>query len=520
MQLRSLDRLDFDLAWRRVLFRMRRFIDVPDRLPYEVVNRVTNGSPRLDHDHYLRPINLVMATKGSGTVRPFVRLSPIDMLLYQALVDALAPEIEAALGHRDRVFAFRLNLEGAENAFQGSPSWTDFMGAVRDRLEEEQRAYVLTIDVANFFIHVDTDELERRLLEVGGRSDVVRDLGQVLRGWRQFGVRGLPQGVPPSSALGNLYLSKLDRALDEWGAEYWRYMDDTWILAESYSAARAIQDRIERLLYDDGLGLGGEKLKIRRATTALNDTETAAQRIQQRREALLEEVLAAADDPYLSDETEFEFDEQEIDEAAVHEEYDELLEALASDRIPADARSRLTEVYRELEKARDPYALEEIPQILLRLPDLTGIAVRYLAKAKAADANQAIAALLEVTKPGRFHRDQEWLHICRAAMWLRPRPSLETAARMDEVARQHEHPLIQARALLAWGAQSAPDDFSLADEFWPTAAASWRPYVLMSIQKKDEAGRDERYERWSGEERFLRSVADEIRAKQFPWQSL
>src|SRR5439155_11160335 len=218
-----LDRLDFDLAWRRVLLRMRRFIDVPDRLPYEVVERVTDGSPRLDSVHYLRPIYLVMATKGSGTVRPFVRLSPIDMVLYQALVDALGPEMEDALGRRDSVFAFRLHLDGADNPFQGTPSWTDFMGAVRDRLEEKQRAYVLSIDVANFFLHVDIEELERRLLEVGGPSDVVRDLGQVLRGWRQFGVRGLPQGVPPSSPLGNVYLSKLDRALDEWGAEYWRH---------------------------------------------------------------------------------------------------------------------------------------------------------------------------------------------------------------------------------------------------------------------------------------------------------
>jgi hypothetical protein len=520
MQLRSLDRLDLDLAWRRVLLRMRRFIDVPDRLPYEVVERVTDGSPRLARDHHLRPLHLVMATKGSGTVRPFVRLSPIDMLLYQALVDALAPEIEAALGDRHRVFAYRLNLDGAENAFEGTPSWTDFMGAVRDRLEESQRAYALTIDVANFFVHVDIEELERRLLEVGAPSPVVRDLGQVLRGWRQFGVRGLPQGVPPSSPLGNFYLSRLDQALDAWGAEYWRYMDDVWVLTESFSAARAMQDRIERLLYGDGLGLGGEKLKIRRATTALKDTETAAERIQQRRDALLEEVLAAGDDPYPSDEAEVDFDEHEIDEAAVHDEYDDLLGTLASDRIPADARSRLTEVYRELEKARDPYALEELPQILLRLPDLTGIAVRYLAKAKSEDAEQAAAALLEVTKPGRFHRDQEWLHICRAGMWLRPRPSLGIAARMGRIARHHQHPLIQARALLAWGAQSAPDDFSLADEMWSGAAAPWRPYILMSIQKKDEAGRGERYRRWSGEERFLRNVANAIEAKQFAWQGL
>lgn len=105
VQLRSLDMLDLPLAWRRLLFRVRRFIDVPDRLPFEILDRLTEHRLSLRADHHLRPVHTVMATKGSGTVRPFARLSPLDLLLYQALVDALAPDIEAALGRHDRVFA-------------------------------------------------------------------------------------------------------------------------------------------------------------------------------------------------------------------------------------------------------------------------------------------------------------------------------------------------------------------------------------------------------------------------------
>lgn len=519
MQLRSLSDLDTTLAWRHVLFRMRRFIDVPDRLPFEVVERVTGGSPRLTQDHHLRPIHLVMATKGSGTVRPFVRITPTDLLLYQALVDSLAGDIEGALGPRDKVFAYRQALAEADDPFADTPTWRDFMASIRAYLAENTRSYVLTTDVSSYFVYVDIDELEKRLLAVSTNTGAVRDLGDLLRGWQQLGVRGLPQGVAPSSALGNFYLAKLDSALEAWGADHRRYMDDVWVFATSYSEARRLQDRIERLLFEDRLGIGGEKLKIRRAETAMRDSETAEQRLELRRVELREEVLAAMDDPYV-DEADVELDEQEIDEVAVHDEYDELLGELRSDRYPPNVRARLIAVYRELERGRDPYGLEEIPIVLTRMPHLTETAMRYLARAREEDAGDARAALLEVMGTERFHRDQEWLHMCRAALRLPHRPSVAVAERLAEVATTHPHPLVRARALLAWGSQSESDDFGIVDNFWPDADAEWRPYVLLAIQAKRPGRRDERYDSWSGEARFLRLLADEIRRQEFPWRSL
>jgi hypothetical protein len=110
--------LDTELAWRRIIWWARRRLEVPDRLPFEVVERLVPGGPPLREEHHLRPILIVMATKGSGTVRPFVRINPLDLLLYQALVDRLAVAMEQALQPPDRVFAYRQNLEGTENQFE------------------------------------------------------------------------------------------------------------------------------------------------------------------------------------------------------------------------------------------------------------------------------------------------------------------------------------------------------------------------------------------------------------------
>lgn len=529
MRVRSLEELDLDLAWRRVLWRMRRFIDVPDRLPYEVLDRVSAGSPRLEPEHHLAELQLVMATKGSGTARPFTRVNPTDLLLYQALVDALAPAIEASLGPRDRVFAFRQDLTGNENPYFNSPTWSDFMSSVRARLAASTPAspfarrgrsalYALTADITSYFVYIDIDELERRLLAVSDRPIVVRDLGDLLRTWRQLGVRGLPQGLPPSSALGNLYLSRLDGVLNDWDVEYRRYMDDFWVFAGSYSEARRLQDAIERVLYDDGLGLGGAKSMIRRAATALRDTESAEAMIEARREEL-RDMLALVEAGYASDD-ELDFDEEEIDEAAVHAEYDEVWARLSAGEYPEHVRSRLIAVFRELEKARDPHALADVPALLDRLPDLTWNALRYVAAARETSFEQAEAAFLGLTGDDRFHRDQEWLHICRAITWFRKRPAQALAERMDVMARGQANPLVRARALLAWGAMSADDDFSLADDLWPQLEGEWKPYGLIAIQRKSVGERDARYSEWGGEARFLRNVADQIRAKPFPWRQL
>jgi hypothetical protein len=254
------------------------------------------------------------------------------------LVDQLASTIEHSLGPREKVFAYRQTTGNEPNAYAGSPGWADFMASVRETLQADSARYALTADITNFFLYVDVEELERLLLERGGAGPVVRDLGALLRTWEGFGVKGLPQGIPPSSALGNFYLTSLDEMLDASGLAYRRYMDDLWVFADSYSDARAVQDQIETHLYELRLGLGGDKSRVRRAETALKDTETAQEAIDRRREDLLAEIEAAADDPY--DSSEVEYDPAELDEAAVESEYREVSEAVRAGNYPDRVRWR------------------------------------------------------------------------------------------------------------------------------------------------------------------------------------
>jgi hypothetical protein len=229
MQIRSHGSLDFALAWRRTLkWAQGGRRDLRDRLPFETMARIykASGPPLPKSTFHVAPVTLVIGSKKSGTSRPFARISTVDTLLYQALVDRLAADIEAALAPRDVVFAYRQNLDGDDDAFAGAPMREDYEREAREMLEsfEHGHGYAITADIAGHFLHVDIDELERLLYEVSNESDVVRDLAALLRAWQALGIRGLPQGVRPSSPLGNLYLAPLDRLLLAEGVRYVRWM--------------------------------------------------------------------------------------------------------------------------------------------------------------------------------------------------------------------------------------------------------------------------------------------------------
>lgn len=518
MELLSLDELDIPLAWARTLRWARGRTDVSDRMPFEVVDRLRPAGPALDAEHHVQPVIRVMASKGDGTARPFVRLSPIDLCLYQALVDSMAPAIEGTLLSADKICGYRQTLSHDPDPFKDSPTWATFIESVRAVLDSESFDYALRADIASFFVYVEPDELERQLLEVGTPPKPVRDLGNLLRGWAALGVRGLPQGVFPSSALGNLYLSGLDGLLDSEGHVFRRYVDDLWVFVNSFSEGREVLDLLEKYLLRYRLTLGGGKTRVIRRATALSDTETARATIERRKESVREDLAAMAEDPYID--SDFLPDPDDVDLVAVTAEYEELAPEVLSGTYPDGARSRMLEIYRELEALGDPLAVSDTAEMLLRFPDLTAPAMRYVAATAQADLPGALRAFFAVLDEQRFHREQELLGIFRAALRLPNQSSTELAGIFERHALSSVSELAQARALLAWGAQSDSADFAAADSFWSSTQARWRAYVLVAIQSKDRALRNERYQRWSGEARFLRALAESIQAQPFQWRRL
>jgi group II intron reverse transcriptase/maturase len=120
------------------------------------------------------------------------------------------------------------------------------------------RDWVVDMDIAKFFDHVNHDILMGRIAEVIRDKRVLHLIGKYLRrGAMEEGVvvaneEGTPQGGPLSPLLANIYLDALDRELDRRGHRYCRYADDCNIYVGSQAAAErtlaSIQSWIEKHL--------------------------------------------------------------------------------------------------------------------------------------------------------------------------------------------------------------------------------------------------------------------------------
>lgn len=530
MLIRSFDSLNLPLAWRRVLQWARGgSSDSMDRLPFEVRDRLDGDAPSLARDHQISAVGIMMASKKSGTFRPFARFEPTDLMLYQALVDRLAPTIEPALGSRAHVMAFRQTLdEDADNPFAGSPSFVDYADQVEAVLEAQipaqlsifgavgagpvmTRGFVLSTDISGYFIHIDIDELEKSLLALDSPTDVVRDLGDLLRVWRLAGVRGLPQGVRASSPLANFYLKPLDALLNEMSVSWVRWMDDITLTTERYAEARRILDTAEKLLYDRGLTLNSGKTRIRRAD--LDASPIPADALARRKGSTRAEITALVEAGYIdSDEAP---EPAEIDEELALEELNALLDGASEQELPERFQSRVIAALRDLEGLEVAHRLNEMTRVLARAPDLTYVVLRYVASVAKDSLQAATDVFLRSLGGEHYLREYEKLAVCRAALIMPPTPAL--AVPFGELAASDPSFLVRARALLAWGAHSASDDFSSADSFWAVTPGPWKMYPLVAIQRKQADERDARYERWSGEGRYLGRLASQLRTYPIRW---
>lgn len=531
MRFRSFDRLDIPLAWRRTRsWAKSGGLDVPDRLPFEVLDRIYGGDGFKLDGPVRDPgaITLVSSSKKSGLARTFVRLSPVDLVLYQALVDQLAADIEAALPPRDVVFAYRQTTGGEDDAFAGTPGRRAYAAKLHSIIDYgfSVHDFAITADVAGYYMHIEVDELERTLLSVSGHEDVVSDLCSLLRVWEAGGLRGLPQGLRPSSPLGNLYLKPLDDLLAQSGVRYVRWMDDFVVAAGSFARAREVLDAVEHCLYRMRLTLAADKTRIRRYQLAFDETEDAKYRLERIKTVRQVETKNWARDAarwmdYPPNEVDLP-DPETLNRDVVVEVYDELLRHLDDEDLPQSFQADVVATLRDLEALKEARGIDRIPHLLTRAPDLTGDVLRFVASvAKTSQRAACVDAFGKLLTQDRFMREAEKLDLCAAVLALPSRAGVdELAAPLGAWSIGDPHPLVRARALLAWGAQSSEVDFSVADKFWISAKAAWRPYALVAIQTKKASLRDERYTQWSGAGRFLGRLADVLRANTIGWRKL
>src|SRR5258708_8162882 len=182
--------------------------------------------------------------KQGGGVRMLGIPTVLDRFIQQLLLQAMTPIFEPLFS--DYSYGFRPGRSTAD-AIKAAKGFA-----------RQGKDWVVDLDIAKFFDHVNHDILVARIAQVIRDKRVLGLIGKFLRrgamveGVVQTSEEGAPQGGPLSPLVANIYLDALDQELDRRGHSYCRYADDCNIYVSSQAAAErtraSIQNWIEKHL--------------------------------------------------------------------------------------------------------------------------------------------------------------------------------------------------------------------------------------------------------------------------------
>lgn len=260
--------------------------------------------------------------------RPGSILRPADRFMYQALVDNIMVQLEDGLD-RTRSFS-HIPSEDDGNMFQPNhESWERFQTRVAEICDRSE--FILKADISNYFERLPHHHLVNLMTAAGCAPEVVSMLEEMFLAFRERNSFGIVQGVYPSDALGNFFLSDFDAYCDLAGVLSARYVDDIYMGFSSEADARKGLASLIETLRKDGLHLNEYKSKIIPADDVIRE-ETAVDRLfDEIREEIEDDDTYDRASPY-GFEVEWEEEDDEDDE----DEDDDGLENAAVERLMAN----------------------------------------------------------------------------------------------------------------------------------------------------------------------------------------
>ncbi|WP_367867103.1 reverse transcriptase domain-containing protein [Pedobacter sp. WC2423] len=211
--------------------------------------------------------------KEGFTTRRAVQNSIIDRVIYQAVTDVIAQELDHIL--INTVYSARYNYDKSSNHtyfFNNSvEQWQKFQHQILESINIES-PYLVVTDITNYYDNISLAALKTKLDD--HISDVknpaeyrnaITLLTQLIAKWQSnmgYTSNGIPQNRDASAFIANLFMAHIDRQMVGEFPNYYRFMDDIRIVCEDkYQARKALMSLIDKLS-EIGLNLNSQKTNV------------------------------------------------------------------------------------------------------------------------------------------------------------------------------------------------------------------------------------------------------------------
>ena len=162
----------------------------------------------------VRPHRTTLSTKAHLGFRAITQLDPLDFIVFSALIRDICEDLELRrVPITDQVaYSYRCKPSADGRLFDREIGYGQFLQRAREVLESDGNiSHVAITDIADFYPRIYHHRLENALSAATLKSDHVKAIMGLLKGWNNSETFGIPVGSAPATVLAEATLIDVDQ---------------------------------------------------------------------------------------------------------------------------------------------------------------------------------------------------------------------------------------------------------------------------------------------------------------------